>query len=43
MKRSWDGYVAFAFGHDMLKPVSRGYDDPFAGWGATLVDAMDTL
>lgn len=43
MKHAWDGYSRFAFGHDELTPISEGYADPFAGWGATLVDALDTL
>lgn len=43
MKRAWDDYVEFAFGHDELKPLTADAKDPFAGWGATLVDAMDTL
>lgn len=43
MKRAWDGYVKFAFGHDELTPITNEFHDPFAGWGATLVDAMDTL
>ncbi|EEH09113.1 class I alpha-mannosidase 1A [Histoplasma capsulatum G186AR] len=40
---SWTGYKAEAWGHDELRPVSGGYRDPFSGWGATLVDALDTL
>lgn len=43
MKRAWDGYKTYAFGHDELVPVDRGFKDPFCGWAATLVDAMDTL
>ncbi|KAF2011752.1 glycoside hydrolase family 47 protein [Aaosphaeria arxii CBS 175.79] len=42
-KRSWDGYKKFAWLHDELKPKSGTFRDPFAGWGATLVDALDTL
>jgi mannosyl-oligosaccharide alpha-1,2-mannosidase len=42
-KRSWDGYKEFAWGHDELKPVSGTFKDPFASWGATLVDTLDTL
>jgi mannosyl-oligosaccharide alpha-1,2-mannosidase len=40
---SWKGYKEEALGHDEVKPVSGGFRDPFAGWGATLVDALDTL
>lgn len=43
MKRAWDTYSLYAFGHDELVPVSLGYADPFGGWGATLVDSLDTL
>ena len=30
-------------GHDEVKPLSRELEDPFNGWGATLVDSIDTL
>lgn len=43
MKRAWDGYTWFAFGHDELVPLSQTFRDPFGGWGATLVDSMDSL
>ncbi|KAA1111823.1 hypothetical protein PGT21_013079 [Puccinia graminis f. sp. tritici] len=39
----WEGYKARAWGHDELKPISGSFQDPFAGWGATLVDCLDTL
>ncbi|CAI6338501.1 unnamed protein product [Periconia digitata] len=42
-KRSWDGYRKFAWLEDELKPQSNTSRNPFAGWGATLVDALDTL
>ncbi|KNG47711.1 glycoside hydrolase family 47 protein [Stemphylium lycopersici] len=42
-KRSWDGYKANAWLHDELRPQSGTSRDPFARWGATLVDALDTL
>jgi mannosyl-oligosaccharide alpha-1,2-mannosidase len=42
-KKSWSGYREFAWLHDELKPQSGTYKDPFANWGATLVDALDTL
>ncbi|KAF1977178.1 seven-hairpin glycosidase [Bimuria novae-zelandiae CBS 107.79] len=42
-KRSWSGYKEFAWLHDEVMPVSGSKKDPFAGWGATLVDALDTL
>lgn len=43
MKRAWDAYKTYAFGHDEYAPFNNGFRDPFCGWAATLVDAMDTL
>lgn len=40
---SWTGYRNHALPHDELKSVTGGYADPFNGWGATLVDSLDTL
>ncbi|KAB8532539.1 hypothetical protein FH972_025484 [Carpinus fangiana] len=42
-QKHWTGYKKFAWGHDELRPISEGFHDPFAGWGATLVDSLDTL
>ncbi|CAO2656222.1 Nn.00g050250.m01.CDS01 [Neocucurbitaria sp. VM-36] len=42
-KKSWSGYKEHAWLHDELRPMSGTYRDPFANWGATLVDALDTL
>lgn len=42
-QHAWTGYKESAMGHDEVRPVTGGYRDPFAGWGATLVDALDTL
>jgi mannosyl-oligosaccharide alpha-1,2-mannosidase len=42
-KKSWDGYKTYAWLHDELRPQSGTFRDPFANWGATLVDALDTL
>lgn len=33
----------YALGHDELKPLSNKPNDPFGGWGATMVDALSTL
>ncbi|TGZ80147.1 seven-hairpin glycosidase [Ascodesmis nigricans] len=41
--QDWLIYRDEAWGHDELIPVSGGHKDPFGGWGATLVDALDTL
>ncbi|KAK7042566.1 alpha-1,2-mannosidase [Favolaschia claudopus] len=40
---SYDAYKQFAFGHDDLSPVSRGFSDGRNGWGASVVDAMATM
>ncbi|KAK6349852.1 hypothetical protein TWF696_006115 [Orbilia brochopaga] len=42
-KHAWDGYRKYAWGHDEVMPVSGRSKDPFAGWAATLVDALDTM
>jgi len=41
--RSWNGYKENAWGHDELTPVTANYKNPFNGWGATLVDSLDTI
>ncbi|EFQ97422.1 mannosyl-oligosaccharide 1,2-alpha-mannosidase IC [Nannizzia gypsea CBS 118893] len=43
LKHSWNGYRQHAWLHDEVRPESGGYRDPFMGWGATLVDSLDTL
>lgn len=40
---AWNGYKKHAMGEDELKPSSRESANPFMGWGATLVDSLDTL
>lgn len=42
-QHAWDGYRDAAFGADEVKPISGGRHNPFNGWGATLVDSLDTL
>jgi mannosyl-oligosaccharide alpha-1,2-mannosidase len=41
--RSWKSYRKLAWKSDELKPITGGKHDPFGGWGATLVDSLDTL
>lgn len=41
--KSWATYTDFGYGHDEVKPLSHEATDPFNGWSATLVDALDTL
>ncbi|GME51088.1 Glycoside hydrolase family 47 [Neofusicoccum parvum] len=43
MAFSWNGYRKYAWMKDELSPVSNGSRNPFAGWGATLVDTLDSL
>jgi mannosyl-oligosaccharide alpha-1,2-mannosidase len=40
---SWDGYKKNAWLKDEVAPVTGGYRSTFGGWGATLVDTLDTL
>lgn len=42
-KRSWRTYSRHAWGHDEVAPQKLVGQDSFAGWGATLVDSLDTL
>ena len=41
--RSWNSYKKAAWMRDELMPISFQGHDTFGGWGATLVDALDTL
>lgn len=53
MNRTWYAYRKYAWRHDEIMPLKAtqntpgkrrvAYRDPFAGWGATLVDTLDTL
>lgn len=40
---SWNGYKKNAWLHDEVQPLTGKGHDPFGGWAATLVDALDTL
>ena len=42
-KHAWSGYSEYAMPHDEVAPVTGEVKDPFNGWGATLVDTLDTL
>ncbi|KAH6641130.1 glycoside hydrolase [Chaetomium tenue] len=42
-QRCWKSYRKLAWMSDELTPVSGGRHNPFGGWGATLVDSLDTL
>ncbi|KAK9459070.1 glycosyl hydrolase family 47-domain-containing protein [Lipomyces oligophaga] len=41
--RSWESYKKYAWGHDELLPVTAGFSDTFGGWGASIIDTIDTL
>lgn len=41
-QHSWDGYKKYAWGHDNVKPISKGYHEWF-GLGLTIVDSLDTM
>jgi mannosyl-oligosaccharide alpha-1,2-mannosidase len=43
LKRGWEGYKTFAYGKDELAVESASSREHFGGWGATLVDTLDTL
>ncbi len=44
IRHSWDGYVSCAWGHDFLKPISKGSKDWYGvPLNITPIDALDTL
>jgi mannosyl-oligosaccharide alpha-1,2-mannosidase len=42
-QRSWQSYRKFAWTQDELLPLTGEGSAAFGGWGATLVDSLDTL
>ena len=41
---AWDGYVQYAWGHDQLRPLTRGYRDWYpASLEMTPLDGFDTM
>jgi mannosyl-oligosaccharide alpha-1,2-mannosidase len=42
-RHTWDSYREFAWAQDELRPVTAEGGESFGGWGATLVDSLDTL
>ncbi|KAH8199367.1 hypothetical protein TruAng_006453 [Truncatella angustata] len=42
-RRCWSAYKNNAWLQDEVTPVSGSSRNPFGGWGATLVDSLDTL
>ncbi|KAG0049833.1 phosphatidylinositol-3,5-bisphosphate 5-phosphatase [Gryganskiella cystojenkinii] len=43
IQHAWTGYMQKAAPHDELRSVTGESMNPFHGWGATLIEAMDTL
>jgi mannosyl-oligosaccharide alpha-1,2-mannosidase len=42
-EHAWSGYKRYAMPNDELEPCTGSFKNPFNGWGATLVDSLDTL
>lgn len=40
---AWNGYSKYAWGYDELSPTMNRGTNRFNGWGATIVDSLDTL
>jgi mannosyl-oligosaccharide alpha-1,2-mannosidase len=40
---AWNGYVKYAWGADEVLPLSNIPDNGYNGWGASMVDALDTM
>jgi hypothetical protein len=43
IQHAWTGYLQHAAPHDELRSVTGEGMDPFHGWGATLIESLDTL
>lgn len=39
---SWDQYDQYCFGHDQIDVLTNKCEDDIFGWGATIVDGIDT-
>ncbi|CAG8720078.1 6403_t:CDS:10, partial [Cetraspora pellucida] len=40
---AWNGYTKYAWGYDELLPLTNVGRNNFNGWGATIIDALDTM
>ncbi|CAI2179364.1 7661_t:CDS:2 [Funneliformis geosporum] len=40
---AWNGYVKYGWGSDEILPITNTSRNNFNGWGATMVDALDTM
>lgn len=41
-RRSWDQYAQYCFGSDQILTLTNTCADDIFGWGATIVDGIDT-
>ncbi len=41
-RRSWSEYSKYCFGQDDLNPLSNTCDQDLFGWGASIIDGIDT-
>lgn len=39
---SWNQYAKYCFGHDQINVLDNTCEDDIFGWGATIVDGIDT-
>jgi len=42
-EHAWKGYRQYAWGQDEVLPVTGGARNVFNGWGATMIDSLDTM
>lgn len=42
-QHAWKGYKEKAYGQDEIRPMTGNSRNPFNGWGATLIDSLDSL
>ena len=40
---AWEGYRRHAFGHDEIRPTTNATNDSWGGFGAVLIDGLDTM
>ena len=42
-RKCWESYRDYAWGYDELRPIALRGANTYSGWGATLVDSLDSL
>jgi mannosyl-oligosaccharide alpha-1,2-mannosidase len=40
---AWEGYKKYSWGYDENRPVTNAWQNTRNGWGASIVDGLDTL